>query len=272
MPLIFPDFFSHLTDSDALRIGILNLMPEAEKYEPSIFRRLDKSTKKIIPVLIRSEVHSYKSSDHDHLEKNYSTFSDVIREGALQGLIITGAPVENIPFEEVKYWTELCDIMSYSWKNIPGTMGLCWGGLAMGKFLGIEKQNYAKKIFGVFPSKNLTQHPVTASFGDSFFCPHSRYAGFDEDNLKRQESEGIIKILAASEETGSFMFASTEKNFVAHIGHPEYDPERILFEYHRDQAAGLNSVPLYFNTEKPEYNWEKSGTEFFTNWIGTLDT
>ncbi len=273
MPLIDSesDLLS-LPNKHCLRIGIVNLMPEAEKYEHSILSRLGRSERNILPVWIRSEVHTYGSSDKDHLSQLYNTFSQAIRERPLNGLIITGAPVEKIPFEEVRYWDEISDIMAYAWKNISGTMGLCWGGLAMAKFLGIGKTVHEKKIFGVFPSQNLNpEHPVTGSSGNPFYCPQSRYAGFDEADLKDASTAGKIELLAFAEETGHFIFSSFEKNFIGHIGHPEYTVERILFEYHRDQKAGLKMVPEYFNTENPSYNWKDSGTSFFTNWVDCLE-
>lgn len=273
MPIIQPEITTlSPPDRPVLRIGILNLMPQAEAYEHSILSRLGRSRKEIWPVWIRSEVHGYGSSNKDHLSRHYTVFSDAIREQPLNGLIITGAPVEKLPFGEVRYWEEISQIMDYAWKNIPGTMGLCWGGLAMAKFLGIGKAVHEKKIFGVFPSQNLnTSHPVTGSSGNPFYCPQSRYAGFDEAELKEAEAAGKVELLAFAEETGHFIFSATDKNFIGHIGHPEYTVERILFEYHRDQKAGLKTVPEYFNVDKPSYNWKDSGTSFFTNWVDRLE-
>ncbi|MGE5425337.1 MAG: homoserine O-acetyltransferase/O-succinyltransferase family protein [Syntrophothermus sp.] len=278
LPLNYP-FTEHLTAlgiqclrapaDNEIRVGFLNLMPEAEKYETSILSRIGRHPMPIRPVFIRSAIHTYASTDKKHLGQFYMTFDEAVRDFQPEALIITGAPVERIPYEEVRYWSEIVEIMNYSWSRMKGTMGLCWGGLAVGKFMGVEKEVFRQKIFGVFPSRNLKKdHPVTGSDNDIFYCPQSRYAGFVESDLTERSDQ--IDLLAHSPETGNFIIASKEKNFIGHIGHPEYTVERILFEYHRDQKAGLGNVPKYFDPVHPQYNWETSGNAFFTRWIDSV--
>jgi homoserine O-succinyltransferase len=251
-----------------LRIGILNIMPEAEKYEFSIARQIGISNIPVIPAWIRATMHNYKSSDKDHIKKWYSTFDKAIKNEPLDGLIITGAPVETIPFEAVTYWEELKEIFSYAQKNIFSTLGICWGGLAIAKMFGVEKINYAKKLFGVYAAKNLDRnHPITGGFRDIFYCPQSRYAGFNENDLQIAADAGKINLLVHSEEAGYFMFESGDGRFTGHLGHHEYDVERIVFEHFRDIQKGLESAPANFDLNNPKNIWWKEGNEFFDRWV-----
>jgi homoserine O-succinyltransferase/O-acetyltransferase len=141
-------------DIRALRVGVLNIMPKAETYEFNLLNPLGRSVLQIEPVFIKLETHVYSSSDQEHLDRLYVYFEDAIKNDHLDGLIVTGAPVEEIPFEEVSYWEEIKRILKYARNNIPSTLGMCWGALAIAKFLGIEKTMYPKKIFGVFETRN----------------------------------------------------------------------------------------------------------------------
>jgi len=291
MPIIIPNTY-HITSSlrehgitcfenvnaekqnpHALRIGIFNVMPEAEKYEFSIVRPLGGSTIIVIPVWIKAKNHSYKSSDKDHIKKWYLTFEQAIKYEPLDGLIITGAPVETIPFEAVTYWEELKEIFGESWKNIISTLGICWGGLAIGKMFGVEKINYAKKLFGVYAAKNINRnHRITGGFNDIFYCPQSRYAGFNENDLRIAADSGKINLLAHSEEAGHFIFESGDERFIGHLGHHEYDAERIIFEYFRDLQKGLENAPVNFDFNNPVNVWRENGNEFFFRWIQSIYT
>ena len=135
-------------DIRALRIGILNIMPQAENYEFSVLFPLGRSVMQIIPVWIKLKSHPYRSSSGTHLENLYVTFEEAVRDRHLDALIVTGAPVEGIPFEEVTYWEEVCQILDYARENIVSTLGICWGGLAMARTLGIEKIQYENKALG----------------------------------------------------------------------------------------------------------------------------
>lgn len=253
---------------EPLRIGLFNIMPEAEKYEFSIIRPLGLSEIPVAPVWIRSSTHDYRSSDKEHLKKWYRPLEEAVGEGPLDGLIITGAPVETIRFESVTYWEELKSIFEYSRANIISTMGICWGGLAIAKIFGVEKVTYAKKLFGVYRSINLNpSHPVTGGFAGTFYCPHSRYAGLNEDDARAAALAGRINLLAFSEEAGYFIFESSDRRFIGHTGHPEYTMERILFEHSRDLNKGLESFPANFDLNNPRDNWSEGGDAFFIRWI-----
>jgi homoserine O-succinyltransferase/O-acetyltransferase len=252
----------------ALRIGIFNIMPEAEKYEFSVVRPLGLSDIPVMPVWIRAVNHNYKSSNNDHINKWYLTFEQAIKSGRLDGLIITGAPVETIPYETVTYWNELKEFFDYARTNIISTLGICWGGLAIAKIYGVEKVTYEKKLFGVYAAKNLNRnHPVTGGLGDLFYCPQSRYAGLNEDELRVAADAGKIRPLVYSEEAGHFIFESGDGRFIGHLGHHEYDVERIVFEHFRDLEKGLESSPANFDVKNPKNVWQKEGDELFMRWV-----
>ena len=185
-------------DIRALRIGILNIMPKAETYEFSLLHPLGRSVLQIEPIWIRLKTHEYKSSDHEHIKKMYVTFEEA-SESHLDGLIVTGAPVEEIPFEEVSYWDEIKRILKYAHNNVTSTLGICWGGLAIAKFLSIEKVLYTKKIFGVFQMTNLDRsHPITGELDDVFWCAQSRHSGIPDEVLELERDRGNIHLLAHS--------------------------------------------------------------------------
>ncbi len=251
-----------------LRIGILNIMPEAEKYEISILKLIAKQAIPVETILIKVKNHAYRSTNKQHLEKFYLAFDQVIDTKKLDGLVITGAPVETMPFENITYWNELVEIFKYAQRNIISTMGLCWGGIAIGEYLGINKIMYSEKLFGVFPSEYLQKnHWVTNDTNRVFDCPQSRYAGLNENDLITSEKNGTIRLLVNSAEAGHFIFESSDNRFIAHLGHPEYDTNRIVSEYERDTLKGLNHTPLHFDVKNPVNTWQKSGMDFFAKWV-----
>lgn len=257
-------------DIRALRIGILNIMPEAESYEFNLLFPLGRSVLQITPIWIRLKTHNYSSSNQDHLDRHYVTFEEAVKDRHLDGLLISGAPVEKIPFEDVTYWTEMSEIMNYARKNIASTLGICWGGLALAKHVGIPKVNYDKKLFGVFETKNLdTHHPITGEMDDLYWCPNSRHAGVDEIAIREFQDRGEIKILGDSEEAGAIIFETPDHRFVMHLGHFEYDANRLVEEYKRDMKLGRSDVepPRHVNLENPINQWRAQNTEFFTQWI-----
>jgi homoserine O-succinyltransferase/O-acetyltransferase len=257
-------------DIRALRIGILNIMPKADTYEFSLLHPLGRSVMQIEPVWIKLDTHTYTSTDPSHLEKLYVSFKDAVDKMHLDGLIVTGAPVEDLPFEEVSYWNEIQRILRYAQKNIPSTLGICWGGLALAKFIGIEKVLYEKKIFGVFEAANLDRnHPITGEMDDRFFCAQSRHAGIADDILEAQRDKGIVNLLAYSKGAGYTIFESADQRFLIHLGHPEYEPERLIEEYQRDVKLGRTDVepPMNLNVERPANIWRSHRTEFFSQWI-----
>lgn len=262
-------------DIRALRIGILNIMPKAEQYEFSLLHPLGRSILQIIPVWIRLQTHTYTSSNSAHLRSLYITFEDAIKNTPLDGLIITGAPVEEIPFEEVSYWQEVVDILTFARSHIVSTLGICWGGLALAKMIGIEKQSFNRKLFGVYETRNLDHnHPVTGDLDDYFWCPQSRHSGIPDSVLETESLSKNINLLAHSPYTGYTIFESSDHRFLAHLGHPEYDAQRLVDEYHRDVTGGKSNVnmPVNFNLQNPVTRWRGHRTEFFSQWIKYIHT
>ncbi|MDX2469776.1 MAG: homoserine O-succinyltransferase, partial [SAR324 cluster bacterium] len=173
-------------------------------------------------------------------------------------------------FTDITYWDEVSDILNYARKYIVSTLGICWGGMALAKILGIPKTNFEKKLFGVFRTKNLDLlHPITGDLDDFFYCPQSRHAGYSDEQLEAKRDEGEINLMAHSKETGYTIFETTDSRFLAHLGHPEYNSGRLSEEYYRDKAKGRDDVgePANFNPEAPVNSWRSHRTEFFSQWI-----
>ena len=257
-------------DIRALRIGILNIMPSAETYEFSLLHPLGRSVLQIEPVWIRLHTHAYSSSDMAHLENYYIHFEEAIDYRKLDGLLLTGAPVEDLPFEDVNYWEELTRILKYARNNITSTLGICWGGLALAKFMGIEKVQHRDKMFGVYETINLDRnHRITGDMDDVFRCAQSRHAGIADNVLERERDKGTVRLLAYAKGAGYTIFESADSRFLIHLGHPEYEPERIVFEYNRDREKGRKDVPLpvNFDVDKPVNTWRTHRNEFFSRWV-----
>jgi len=257
-------------DIRPLRIGILNIMPQAKTYEYSLLFPLGRSVMQIDPIWIKLKTHGYKSTSGEHLASLYVYFEEAVRERHLDGLIVTGAPVEAIPFDEVTYWEEICEILEYAHKNIVSTMGICWGGLALAKILGIDKVPFAQKLFGVYQAKNLNKcHRITGEFDDVFYLPQSRHSGISDQVLEAERAAGVVNLLAYSSKAGYIIFESCDKRFIMHLGHPEYDAHRLIEEYERDKEADMKDVcePENVNVENPVNVWRCNGLEFFSQWI-----
>lgn len=257
-------------DIRALRIGILNIMPQAETYEFSLLFPLGRSIIQIEPVWLRLKSHSYTSTDSSHLDNLYVIFEDAVSKRHLDGLILTGAPVEEMPFEEVTYWNEVKDIMAFARENIASTLGICWGGLALAKFMGIEKERYREKLFGVFETRNIDKrHRITGELDDVFWCPQSRHSGLSDQILLKERDRGNINLLAYSEEAGYVISESVDQRFLIHLGHPEYDTVRLIDEYIRDREKGRTDVvrPKNIDINKPVNRWRSHCLEFFSQWI-----
>ncbi len=252
------------------RIGIVNIMPKLEAYEPLLLGPLARTRVPVEPVLIRLETHRYQSSDQSHLDRHYVTFDAAIAAGPLDGLVITGAPVEELPFSEVHYWPELVRILTYARANIRTTLGLCWGGLALAAMLDIPKQRYPTKLFGVYTHHRLLDdHPLLDGQAEDFPCAHSRYAGIADWELQGAESDGRLRLLARSPEAGYTLFETPDHRFVAHLGHPEYVADRLVFEFERDRALARTDVPapVNFDPARPATTWESHRETLFDRWV-----
>ncbi len=257
-------------DIRALRIGILNIMPKAETYEFNLLHPMGRSVLQIDPVWIRLLTHEYKSTSEKHLDGLYVPFEEAISRQKLDGLIITGAPVEEKPFEEITYWQEVQRIMRYARNNIASTLGICWGALALARHMGINKLEYPQKLFGVYQTRNLNpQHAIMGGMDDVFWCPQSRHSGISDETLERERDRGTVNLLAHNKNCGYTIFESADHRFIMHLGHPEYNSRRLVEEYYRDMRKGRTDVgpPVNFDVQNPINRWRTHRNEFFSQWI-----
>lgn len=258
-------------DIRPLKILLLNLMPKKIETETQICRILGNTPLQIELTLIRTKTHVSQNTAQEHLLSFYKTFDDVKNEN-YDGLIITGAPVELLEFEQVDYWDELCSIMEWSKTHVHSTLHICWGAQAgLYYHYGINKYKLDKKLFGVF--EHTAEHAksmLLRGFDQPFYVPHSRYTA-----VKREDIEKVpeLKILASSKEAGVHIVASKEGRQFFIMGHAEYDPLTLDAEYKRDAAAGLGTaLPLnYYKDNNPEnapiVNWRAHGSLLFINWL-----
>ncbi len=263
-------FNAQKQDFRPLRIAILNIMPEANTYEYNILFPIGRAIIQIEPVWIRLKTHTYKSTSKEHLDELYISFEEAVKDRGLDGLIITGAPVEEKSFKDVWFWEELSEILDYAKNNIASTLGICWGGLALANYIGIDKILFDKKLFGVYPLDNIDRtNRITGDLDDVFMSPQSRHAGISDKVLEAERDRGNINLLAHSRKTGYVIFETTDKSFIMHLGHPEYETDRLVNEYKRDLEKGRSDVPLPLNLDiaNPKNNWRGHSLEFFQQWV-----
>jgi len=267
-----------MTDADAahqdirpLRIAIVNLMPKKIETETQILRLLSNTPLQVDIELIQMASHVAKNTSIEHLTKFYKTFDDV-RDERFDGLIITGAPVEQIPFEEVDYWNELREIMEWSKTNVYSSLHICWGAQAgLYYHYGIPKYDLPRKMFGIFPHKaEVSNNPLTRGFDEEFYVPHSRHT-----EIRRMDIEKVsaLRILASSPESGVAVIADkTERQFFI-MGHFEYDRFTLANEYFRDKDKGLPiDIPQHYfpyddPSQPPRFIWRSHANLLFSNWI-----
>ncbi len=256
-------------DIRPLKIGILNIMPHAETYEYSLLYPLGRTLIQVEPIWIKLDTHEYSSTQQGHIDSLYLSFDEVMSKHPLDGLILTGAPIEELPFTDVKYWDEIQKILKYAKENIASTLGICWGGLALAKTLGIEKSVYNKKTFGVFETRNIdTSHRITGYMDDIFWCPYSSYSNIPNDILELERNRGNLNLLAYSGNVGYVIFESSDHKFIMHLGHPEYEATRFGDEYLRDKKNGRNvELPENIDINNPQNRWRSHSFEFFAQWI-----
>jgi len=264
-----------MQDIRPLRIGILNIMSNIQTYEFNLLYPLSKSILQIIPVWLKLNTYTYDTSSQEHLKDLYVSFKEAISDRMLDGLIITGASVEELEFEEIEYWDEVQSIIGYARKNIISTLGIGWGGMALAKSIGIDKTRLDSKLFGVYPTRNLsTHHIITGDLDDIFCCPQSRHSGYPDAILETERDKGMLNLLGYSEEAGYVIFETTDRRFLMHLGHPEYNSGRLQEENLRDQAKKRTDVkaPVNFNLDKPVNSWRSHRNEFFSQWIKYIYT
>ena len=258
-------------DIRPIRIGLLNLMPLKEDTELQILRSMSNTPLQIDVVFINVSSHESKNTSTSHLNKFYLPFKEV-KDQKFDGFIITGAPVENMPFEEVDYWEELTEIMEWTKTNVTSTLHLCWGAqAALYYHYGIDKVPLEKKLFGVFSHRVLNRKiPLVRGFDDVFLAPHSRHTDVPADRIR---ADGRITILAESEKAGAFLSMARDGRQIFVMGHPEYDRVTLVGEYKRDLAKGLpiempeNYYPDDDPQKKPLLTWRAHGNNLYTNWL-----
>lgn len=258
-------------DIRPLQIAILNLMPTKIATEIQLLRLLGNTSLQVEVTLIHTNSYHSKNTPQEHLLAFYKTFEDICTQ-KFDGLIVTGAPVEHLSFEEVSYWKELKEIMDWASKNVFSSFYICWGAqAALYHKFGIPKYPLPAKQFGVFRHQVVEKNVrLLQGFDDVFYAPHSRHT-----EVRRKDIEKIpqLKILAVSEDAGVYILASQEGRQVFVTGHPEYDPLTLKTEYDRDVAAGKPiSVPVnYFPeddpTRPPIVRWRGHAHLLYANWI-----
>ena len=254
-----------------LRVLILNLMPTKIATETQLMRKLSNTPLQIQVDLLRTKSHEATHVSAGHLETFYRTFEDIENEH-YDGLIITGAPVELMEFEEVDYWEELCRIMDWSSTHVHSTLHICWGAQAgLYYHYGIQKYRLPKKASGVFEHRLLKpKSPLVRGFDDRFYAVHSRNTDVMIEDV---EAVDDLEIVAVSDEVGLYIVKSVDSRRFFVFGHPEYDTDTLKLEYERDVKRGINpEIPTnYFPdddpTRAPLNVWRSQAQLFYTNWL-----
>jgi len=258
-------------DIRPLQIAILNLMPVKEDTEVQLLRSLSNTPLQVDVTFLTTGTYVGSHTPTSHLDQFYLTFDDV-KSRKFDGLIITGAPVELMEFEEVTYWNELVKIMEWSKTNVTSTLHICWGAQA-GLFYhyGIKKKTLDKKIFGIFEHKVLNKKaPFVRGFDDVFYAPHSRYTTISKEDILNNKD---LLLLAESEEAGVFIVEAKDEKHIFVMGHPEYDRISLDKEYKRDIVKGLDiALPKnYYPEDQPECRpnlvWRAHANAMYTNWL-----
>ena len=261
-------------DIRPLQILMLNLMPTKIDTETQLSRLLGNTPLQVELTLMHTSSHKSKNTSQDHLLAFYTTF-DKVKDRYFDGLVITGAPVEMMEFEEVEYWQELCEIMEWSTTHVHSTFHICWGAQAgLYYHFGVQKKTLDKKMFGVFPHiADYKRSMLFRGFDDVFMVPHSRHTTIDREDL-----EGIpgLKILASSPEAGVFALSTKKGRQIFITGHPEYDSETLGREYWRDVNAGKpieipkNYYPDNDPNKAPVSTWRSSANLLYGNWLNSF--
>lgn len=261
-------------DIRPVKIAILNLMPKKIETETQILRLLSNSPIQVDIELLQMKTHVSKNTPISHLTKFYRIFDDV-RDSRFDGLIITGAPVEQMEYEDVDYWDELCEIMDWSLKNVYSTFHICWGAQAgLYHHFGIPKYDLPQKMFGLFDHKVLNQyHPLVRGFDDVFVVPHSRHTEVRREDIDKVP---LLEIITESDRSGVHIVGDRSQRLFFVTGHSEYDRRTIANEYFRDLGKGLpiNKPYHYFPYDDPEqvpyFNWRGHANLMFSNWVNYI--
>ena len=258
-------------DIRPLKVGLLNLMPLKEDTELQILRSLSNTPLQVDVTFVNVSSHESKNTSASHIHQFYVPFSE-IRKKRFDGFIITGAPVEQMPFEEVDYWEELKEIMEWTKTHVTSTVHLCWGAQAgLYYHFGIDKVALPQKLFGLFEHRVQNRKtPLVRGFDDVFLAPHSRHTTVLTEDI---EAEKQLVVLAESEEAGVMLMMTEDGKQIYMMGHPEYDRVTLHNEYLRDKEKGLpievpkNYYPDDDPENKPLLTWRSHANNFYTNWI-----
>lgn len=258
-------------DIRPLKIAIVNLMPTKVVTETQLLRLLGNTPLQVDITLVRAESHDPKNISRHHMDSFYKTFRQ-IKDEYFDGLIITGAPVETLDFEEVDYWEELTEIMEWSKSHVFSTFHICWGAQAgLYYHYGINKHKLDKKLFGIYDHKIKDEFiPLFRGFDDVFKAPHSRHTAVNEEEVKAHPE---LRILSDSEEAGVYIISAKRGRQIFVMGHSEYDKDTLAKEYFRDVDKGLPiEVPVnYFTNDNPEEDilvqWRSHANLLFFNWL-----
>ncbi len=258
-------------DIRAMRIALLNIMPVKQTTETHILRLLSNTPLQIEMDLIYPKTHKPKNTPVEYLQTFYKTF-DEVRNYKYDGIIITGAPVELLDFEEVDYWDELKEIMDWSYHNVTSALFICWAAQAgLYHFFGIPKYPIGKKMFGVFSHKvNNGKLPLVRGFDDTFLAPHSRHTEIRAGDIKKISE---LELVSESDEAGVYIVARKDGRQIFITGHSEYDPYTLKQEYERDLKKGMDiqaPANYFLNNDinsVPVVRWRSHANLLFTNWL-----
>lgn len=257
-------------DIRPIEIAILNLMPTKKETETQLMRLLSNSPLQVNITLVHTESYRSKNTDADYLERFYRPFEQ-IKDKHFDGMIITGAPVEEMEFTDVAYWDELTKLFEFTKTNVVSTIFICWGAMAaLYYFYGIKKVSLPKKLFGVYAHRKVhfeTPDPLMRGISDQFHVCHSRHSTVCDEDLKQ---ESRLKILASSVEGGASVLCSHDHSQVFVLGHMEYDRDTLKKEYERDLSKGLAiEKPCNYFSDSGEImmNWSSSANLFYNNWL-----
>lgn len=258
-------------DIRPLKIAILNLMPLKQQTETQLLRMLSNSPLQIEITLLNPKTYQSKNTSSDHLLAFYTTF-DEVKHQKFDGMIITGAPVEQMEFEEVAYWEELTQIMEWTKTNVTSTFHICWGAQAgLYYHYGIKKIPLDKKMFGVFKHRVLVPHcQLLRGFDDEYYVPHSRHTTVATEDILAHKD---LELLTDSEEAGVYIVMAKNGKRIFVTGHSEYDADTLAQEYHRDKAKGLDiQMPKDYypnddETKEPPAKWRSHAHLLYSNWL-----
>lgn len=258
-------------DIRPLRVGILNLMPIKQDTELHLLRSMSNTPLQVDITFIKLNSHVSMHTSATHLNKFYVTFNE-IKNSRFDGFMITGAPLEQIPFEEVDYWEELCEIMEWTKTHVTSTLHICWGAQAgMYYHFGLNKSELPKKLFGIYKQKVLNRKvPLVRGFDDEFYVPHSRYTEISADKIHNCKE---LTVLAESEEAGVLLAMANGGRQVFVQGHFEYDRLTLEVEYQRDVNKGIPiDVPVHYYPDddpdkRPMLQWRAHGNILYSNWL-----